>query len=133
MYATCVSCFYSCSNCDPVNIADAVTLQVECEDCQKVVWYIESTEDFTVSVLMVCLCFAHIFKYKCPTDSNIYLMQGLLRDCQSEEVQRPLIKQAEDVTSLTIDSEGLQKANHDIKVVVYGKNVFSPLVPPTTF
>ncbi|XP_056621432.1 polycystic kidney disease protein 1-like 2 [Triplophysa dalaica] len=81
----------NCSNCDPVNIADAVTLQVECEDCQKVVWYIESTEDFT----------------------------GLLSDCHSEAVQRPLIKQAEDVTSLTIDSEGLQKANHDITVVVY--------------
>lgn len=50
VYATYVLCFYSCSNCNPVNVADAVTLKVECEDCQKIVWYFESTEDFTVSV-----------------------------------------------------------------------------------
>lgn len=63
----------------------------------------------------------------------ICLMQDLLSDCRSQAVQRPLIKQAEDVTSLTIDSDVLQKANHNITVVVYGKNGFSVLVRTTHF
>lgn len=80
---------------------------------------------------MVCLCLGlNYFKLHntvCQTHSNIHFMQGLLSDCRSQAMQRPLIKQAEDVTFLTIDSEVLQKANHDMTVVVYGKNRF--LVP----
>ncbi|KAI2662209.1 Polycystic kidney disease protein 1-like 2 [Labeo rohita] len=36
-----------CSNCNPMNVADGVKLQVQCEGCQKIVWYFESTKDFT--------------------------------------------------------------------------------------
>lgn len=36
-----------------MNVADGVKLQVQCEGCQKIVWYFESTKDFTVSVFML--------------------------------------------------------------------------------
>ncbi|XP_026071624.1 polycystic kidney disease protein 1-like 2 [Carassius auratus] len=79
-----------CSNCSPVNVAETVKLQVQCEGCQKIVWYFESTMDFT----------------------------GSLSHCHSESVKKPLIQKAEG-SSLTIESEALRKAKQDITVVVY--------------
>ncbi|XP_051994643.1 polycystic kidney disease protein 1-like 2 [Xyrauchen texanus] len=81
----------TCSNCNPVTVTDSVTLQLQCEGCQKLVWYFESMTAFT----------------------------GLLSYCRSLSMPRPLIKQAENVTSLTIESDVLQKAQQDIVVVVY--------------
>ncbi|XP_067257323.1 polycystin-1-like protein 2 [Chanodichthys erythropterus] len=82
----------TCSNCNPVNTANSVTLQVQCEGCQKIVWYLESTKDFT----------------------------GLLKHCYSESLKKPLICQAEGSSSYTIESDTLRKAKQDITVVVYG-------------
>ncbi|XP_067314223.1 polycystin-1-like protein 2 isoform X2 [Pseudorasbora parva] len=81
----------TCSNCNPVNIAESVKLQVQCEGCQKIVWYFESTKNFT----------------------------GSLSRCDSESVKKPLIQQAEGSSSYTIESGVLRKAKHDITVVVY--------------
>ncbi|XP_073691874.1 polycystin-1-like protein 2 [Garra rufa] len=81
----------TCSNCNPVNVADGVNLQVQCEGCQKIVWYIESRKDFT----------------------------GSLSHCHSESVKKPLIQKAEDSSSFTIESDALRKAKQDITVVVY--------------
>uniref|UniRef100_A0A8C1S7V7 Polycystic kidney disease 1 like 2a n=1 Tax=Cyprinus carpio TaxID=7962 RepID=A0A8C1S7V7_CYPCA len=80
----------TCSNCSPVNVAESVKLQVQCEGCQKIVWYFESTKDFT----------------------------GSLSRCHSESVKKPLIQKAEG-SSLTIESDALRKAKQDITVVVY--------------
>ncbi|XP_077057765.1 polycystin-1-like protein 2 [Siphateles boraxobius] len=81
----------TCSNCDPVNVADSVKLQVQCEGCEKIVWYFQSTMDFI----------------------------GLQSRCNSESLKKPLIQQAEGSSSYTIETDVLRKAKRDITVVVY--------------
>ncbi|XP_017212723.2 polycystin-1-like protein 2 isoform X1 [Danio rerio] len=82
----------ACSNCDPVNVDESVTLQAQCEGCQKIVWYIESTEEFN----------------------------GTLGQCNSEMLKKPLTQMKEDSSSFTIESKTLREAKQDIIVVVYG-------------
>ncbi|XP_016102995.1 polycystic kidney disease protein 1-like 2 [Sinocyclocheilus grahami] len=90
----------TCSNCSPVNVAESVKLQVQCEGCQKIVWYFESTKDFT----------------------------GSLSRCHSESVKKPLIQKAEG-SWFTIESDALRRAKQDITVVVYGNYFYCGAEP----
>ncbi|XP_053369297.1 polycystic kidney disease protein 1-like 2 [Clarias gariepinus] len=82
----------TCSNCNPVNVGANVELQLECEGCQQMVWYIEDTNP----------------------------VPDALSSCYSEKGQSVLIKQKEGVSSFVIDSATLVNAQQDIKVVAYG-------------
>ncbi|MCI4383146.1 hypothetical protein PGIGA_G00023010 [Pangasianodon gigas] len=82
----------TCSNCNPVNVSANVTLQLQCEGCQQIVWYFEDTNSV-------------------PDD---------LSSCYSEKGQKALIKQKEGVSSFVIESATLVNAQQNINVVAYG-------------
>ncbi|MCJ8737360.1 hypothetical protein PDJAM_G00023180 [Pangasius djambal] len=82
----------TCSNCNPMNVSANVTLQLQCEGCQQIVWYFEDTNPV-------------------PDD---------LSSCYSEKGQKALIKQKEGVSSFIIESATLVNAQQNINVVAYG-------------
>uniref|UniRef100_A0A4W4GFP4 Polycystic kidney disease 1 like 2a n=1 Tax=Electrophorus electricus TaxID=8005 RepID=A0A4W4GFP4_ELEEL len=82
----------TCSNCNPINISASVNLQLQCEGCQQMVWYLEDTDP----------------------------VSGLLSSCYSNRGQKPLIKQKEGDSSLTVESTVLTNAQQNLTVVAYG-------------
>ncbi|XP_037401275.1 polycystic kidney disease protein 1-like 2 [Pygocentrus nattereri] len=82
----------TCSNCNPVNTSIDVTLQLHCEGCQEMAWYFEDTNP----------------------------VSDVLSSCYSNSGQKPLIMKKKGVSSLTIESSTLVKAQQSITVVAYG-------------
>ncbi|XP_076879791.1 polycystin-1-like protein 2 isoform X2 [Brachyhypopomus gauderio] len=82
----------TCLNCNPANKSSSVHLQLQCEDCQQMVWYFEDTNPAS----------------------------GVLSSCYSNSGQKPLIKKMEGDSSLTVETAVLNTAQHNLTVVAYG-------------
>ncbi|XP_014030757.1 polycystic kidney disease protein 1-like 2 [Salmo salar] len=89
----------SCSNCNPVNINNDVTLKLECTtamSCPKVVWHVEDTRPLT----------------------------GDLKHCYKTAKQRPLLHRIDGGNEYMVTSDNLKNAQSrslNLNVIAYGK------------
>ncbi|KAI4875931.1 hypothetical protein NFI96_034519 [Prochilodus magdalenae] len=82
----------TCSNCDPVNVNNDISLQADCAGCQNIVWYFEDTTKES----------------------------ALSNSCSKGKGQMLLKEQATNVHTFGVSSRTLKAAKQNISVVVYG-------------